>query len=203
MITDLPDPYPSTSTPKVMKTEQVNYVTAQPPQASNPEPLTWEQHLTKAIGILEQQTSDMPRSTDDVHLQMRLRMLRFLAGREDEAMQPISGAPPAMQDYWSKQLFAISTFLDNHRQPDDKSRAAGSLMHIDQARAKLAELATLQVRNLTFVENVEGYGVYKRLENASFKPSDQVSFVRRGRKLSQYLDERWVSNSSWHKLRSG
>ena len=175
MVTDLPDPYPSTSTPQVIKTEQVNYLTTSPSQSSVPGPLTWEEHLAEAIGILEQQTSEMPRSTDEVHLQMRLRMLRFLAGREDEALQPIPGAPPAMQDYWSKQLFALSTFLDNHRQPDDKSRAAGSLMHIDQARAKLAELALLQVRNLTLVENVEGYGVYKRLENASFKPGDQVS----------------------------
>ena len=87
----------------------------------------------------------------------------------------IPGASAEQQDYWNQQLFAVSTFLDSARQPDDKRRAAGSLMYLDQARAKLAELATMQVRKLAFVESVAGYGSYKLVEAAKFHPGDQVT----------------------------
>jgi hypothetical protein len=106
---------------------------------------------------------------------MRLRMLMLMAGLENDSLTPIPGASSTEQDYWSKQLFALSTYFDSTRQPDMKQRAAGSLVHLDAARAKLAELATLQVRNLTFVDSVDGYGLYEVHEAARFKPGDQVN----------------------------
>jgi len=48
-------------------------------------------------------------------------------------------------------------------------------MHLDSARSSLAELATLSVRNLTFVKSVGGFGVYQELEETKFRPGDQVT----------------------------
>ena len=48
-------------------------------------------------------------------------------------------------------------------------------MHLDQARAKLAELATLQIRNLTFVDSVDSYGVFERRKTREFRPGDPVT----------------------------
>ena len=131
--------------------------------------------LDAVIAKLEDETGHDPGSTDEVHQQMRLRMLYLLAGRQSDAMLPIAGAAPEQQDYWAKQLFALASFLDNQRQPDGKQRASASLMHLDQARAKLAELATLQLRNLAFVDSVDGYGIYHRRETSEFRPGDQVT----------------------------
>lgn len=148
--------------------QTASYASTAPPTGN------WRDELESAILKLEESVSASPGSTDEVHEQMRLRLLYMLAGRQSDAMSPVQGAVPAQQDYWSKQLFALSSLLDNRQQPDDKQRAAGSLIHLDHARAKLAELATLQVRNLTFVESVDGYGVYERRQQNEFRPGDPV-----------------------------
>lgn len=165
-----PLPPPPVAVTKDTAVRPISYVSGTPPANSH-----WRDELGSAITKLEESVSPHPGSTDEVHEQMRLRMLYLLAGRETEAMLPIPGAAPAQQDYWAKQLFAMSSFLDNHHQPDDKQRAAGSLMHLDQARAKLSELATLQIRNLAFVDSVDGYGVYQRRELQEFRPGDPVT----------------------------
>jgi len=134
-----------------------------------------EKHLQAAIASMEQSTQEPPSSVEDVQQHMRLRLLRLLAGQESAAVSPIPGASSTQQNYWSKQLFALSTYLDNEQQPDVKRRAAGSLIHLDSARASLAELATLHVRNLTFVDSVDGFGVYQEHEEAKFRPGEQVT----------------------------
>ncbi|NOY29392.1 MAG: hypothetical protein GXP28_04210 [Planctomycetes bacterium] len=134
-----------------------------------------EKHLQAAIVSMEQATQEPPSSVEDVQQHMRLRLLRLLAGQESAAVSPIPGASSTQQDYWSKQLFALSTYLDNEQQPDVKRRAAGSLIHLDSARASLAELATLHVRNLTFVDSVDGFGVYQEREETKFRPGEQVT----------------------------
>jgi hypothetical protein len=98
-----------------------------------------------------------------------------MAGRESDSLSPIPGASPTEQDYWSKQLFALSTYFDTSRQPDAKQRASGALVHLDQARAKLSELASLQIQNLTFVDKIEGFGLYDPHEGTKFKPTEQVT----------------------------
>jgi hypothetical protein len=138
-------------------------------------PTNWQAQLDAAITAMQNEVKANPGSTDELQEHMRLRMLLLIAGRESDSLAPIPGASPTEQDYWSKQLFALSTYFDNSRQIDTKQRAAGALIHLDAARAKLAELATLQVRNLAFVDKVDGYGLYEPHEGTKFKPGDQVN----------------------------
>jgi hypothetical protein len=154
------------------KNHQRGDPTADNAHAQNPA-LTdiWEQ----VIAQMEESVDEVPDSTDDIHRQMRLRMLYLIAGRQEEAFRPIAGATPAQQDYWSRQLLALVTFLDNQRQPDNRRRAAAALLHLDEARGTLAQLATLDVRNLTFVESVDGYGAYKPAKELQFEPGQQVT----------------------------
>ena len=137
--------------------------------------IDWKEHLNSAIQQLERTVPTNPASTSELHEHVQLRMMYLLAGQRGEAMLPIPGASPALQDYWSKQLFAIATHLDHQQQPDDKRRAASSLIHLDQARAKLAELATLQIRNLSFVDSVDGYGTYEAHASREFHAGDPVT----------------------------
>jgi hypothetical protein len=106
---------------------------------------------------------------------MRLRTLQLLAGRDEEAYRPIPGASPDQQDYWSKQLFAMDAYLDAGGKLDDKQRAAAALGALDEARAKLSELATLQIRNAAFVASVDGFGSYEPSKSKSFQPGQKVT----------------------------
>jgi hypothetical protein len=145
------------------------------PKASAPATGDWHAQLESTIETLQSRISDQPASVDELHDHMRLRALELLAGRSEDAYRPIPGASPAVQDYWSKQLFAIDAYLDAQQGVDEKQRAAGALVHLDQARSRLAELATLQLRNLTFVESVDGFGSYKPLDEAKFRPGQRVT----------------------------
>ena len=134
-----------------------------------------QEPLNQAVAAMERSAPEQPASIEDIHEHMRLRLQYLIAGRQEDALRTIPGATPTQQDYWSKQLFSIATFLDNQTQPDGKRRAAAALVHLDEARGTLAELATLNVRNLSFVESVDGFGVYKPLQEASFQPGKQVT----------------------------
>ena len=134
----------------------------------------WRSELDDAIGTLENSTTGAPRTVDELHDHLRLRMLLMLAGRDEDALAPIPGATPAQQDFWSKQLFALSAFLDAADSGDERARAAATLRHLDDARDRLSELATLQVRNAAFVKRVDGFGLYEPIETAEFQPGEQI-----------------------------
>jgi hypothetical protein len=135
----------------------------------------WRAELDAAIAELERTVRPQPASVAELHEHMRLRTLQLLAGREEEAYRAIPGTSPAQQDFWSKQLFAMSAYLNGSEGLDDKQRAAGALLHLDEARTALSELATLQVRNLTFVKSVDGFGAYEPLTISRFQPGEQVA----------------------------
>ncbi len=145
--------------------------------ASNdlPRPRDWRGELETAIDDLETFVEPQPTNVAELQDHLRLRALQLVAGREEEAYKPIPGASPGQQDYWSKQLFAMGAYLSTTATLDDKQRAATALVHLDDARAALAQLATLQIKNLSFVKRVDGYGAYEPLELGAFEPGTPVT----------------------------
>ena len=134
----------------------------------------WNAQLHAAIADLETKVAAKPTTVGELHDHMRLRTLQLLAGNDKDAFRPIPGASPAQQDYWSKQLFAINAYLSATGKLDEKQRAIAALAPLDEARARLSELAALQVRNLTFVKSVDGFGAYEPNMVTSFQPGDKV-----------------------------
>jgi len=137
--------------------------------------LDWQQLVQRAADDLNQRVAAAPATTAEVHQHVSLRMLWLLAGDTEKAMEPIPHISPAEQDYWSRQLFSLATYLDHHTQPDDKRRAAASVIHLDDAMASLRELGSLTLRNFTFCKNVYGYGSIEPFANDRFPPGQQVS----------------------------
>lgn len=135
----------------------------------------WQQDVQKAIDDLSHRVSQSPTTTAEVHQHVSLRMLRLLAGDTEKALEPIPHISPTEQDYWSRQLFALATYLDHHSQPDDKRRAAASVTHLDEAVANLRELGSLSLRNLSFCKNVYGFGAIEPYENDAFSSGQHVS----------------------------
>lgn len=138
-------------------------------------PRDWQQHVSRAIEDLNARLADGPRSTAEVHQLVSLRMLELLAGNTEAALKPIPNVSAEEQDYWSGQIFALATFLDHHRQPEDDRRAAASVVHLDEAVGHLRELGALSLRNLAFCKNVYGYGAYEPINEPTFTPGQQVT----------------------------
>lgn len=134
----------------------------------------WNAALAAAIAALESQTREPAHDAESTARQVYLRMLYLAAGRRDEALRPIPGIAAGQQDYWSKQLFALSAVLDSQTAADPGRRAAEAALHLSHAAASLGQLGQLTVKNLSFCTEVVSYGVYKRFENHEFKPGQQL-----------------------------
>lgn len=134
----------------------------------------WQAQLAAAIRTMESQTKGAPKTEADLGLQARLRMLYLLAGRREDAMQPIPTAPAAFQDFWSKELYGLSTWLDTERTPDSSRRAAETKRILNEAIAGLSETAPLVVRNLAFCTSVQSYGSLQPFKKNEFAPDQEV-----------------------------
>jgi hypothetical protein len=135
---------------------------------------TWRQQLQASIAKLETETQNAPTSHDEIGKHAALRMLYLAAGRREDALKPIAGIPPAHQDFWSKEVYGLAALMDHQRNPDTNRRAAEARCHLRDAAARLGELATLQVCNLTCCREVTSYGVYKPFESSEFQPGQEI-----------------------------
>jgi hypothetical protein len=135
----------------------------------------WQKLVQRAADDLSRHVAASPATTAEIHQHVSLRMLRLLQGDTEKALEPIPHITPAEQDYWSRQMFALATYLDHHSQPDDKRRAAATVVHLDEAVSNLRELGSLSVRNLSFCKNVYGYGAYEPYEADIFSSGQQLS----------------------------
>jgi hypothetical protein len=145
------------------------------PASSSGDEVDWQTHVRQAAEDLSRRVVADPATTAEVHQHASLRMLWLLAGDTEKALEPIPRISPTEQDYWSRQLFTLATYLDHHSQPDDKRRAAASVTHLDEAMASLRELGSLSVRNLTFCKNVYGYGSYDPFTADQFSAGQHVA----------------------------
>ncbi|MBN1853532.1 MAG: hypothetical protein JW829_12445 [Pirellulales bacterium] len=168
-----------TSTTAPRSPDPFDMPTANPENATAMDPnhplASWVAQLENTIEQLEAATTDAPDSTDEIRRHASLRMLYLIAGRREDALRPIPGISPTQQDYWSKQLFALATYMDHQGQPDAQSRATLAQSQLSEATALLGELGTLSVRNLAFCERVSGFGIYEAIEKPQFSPEERVT----------------------------
>ncbi len=177
--TDTPSANSSVGRPTASQSASVLAETSKPePERAaapaEPQRLDWRQHLQAAIQGLESETADPPATTAAIGRHAGLRLLYLVDGRRDAALKPITGIPPTQQDFWSKELFALTTYLDADRNADESRRAAAASVPLREAAAKLGELATLSVRNLAFCTEVHSYGVFKKFPKYEFQAGQEV-----------------------------
>ena len=134
----------------------------------------WQSHLAAAIRSMESASASGSSGENDIALQARLRMLYMLAGRRDDAMRPLPSAPRATQDYWSSQIYGLSTWMDSERTPDPARRAAETKRILGEAVKQLGDSAPLTVRNLTFCTAVQYYGSFDAVKSAEFDAGQKV-----------------------------
>lgn len=138
------------------------------------DPDQWKTRLTELILSLELPTTQTQSGPAEIDRQIRLRMLYLIAGRRDDALRPIAGLPADQQDFWTKELYGLATYLDAQRTPDAEKRATEAALHLQQAAGQLGQLASPVVRNLAFCKEVTSFGVFKRFASNEFKPGEEV-----------------------------
>jgi hypothetical protein len=89
-------------------------------------------------------------------------------------VEPIASIPAAHQEFWSKQLYGLATWLDVEGTADDARRAGETKKILEEAVARLGESAPLVVRNLAFCTNVQSYGCTKQFKTFEFSPGQEV-----------------------------
>jgi hypothetical protein len=134
----------------------------------------WHTHLTAAIRLRETELHNPAKSEDDEARQAQLRLMYLLAGRRDDAMQPMPGASPAAQGFWSSELYGLAAFLDTEHTPDASHRAAEAKERLGEALTKIGESCPLVVRNLTFCKTIQSYGCTQAFEKYEFVPGQHV-----------------------------
>ncbi|MGD0898956.1 MAG: hypothetical protein ABR915_14045 [Thermoguttaceae bacterium] len=154
---------------------------AKPPEAQvvpasyeSPAPGDSQRQLAAAIRAMETEANGSSGGQGDLVLQSRLRMLYLLAGRREDALQPIPTAPAALQDFWTKQLYGLGVWLDADRTPDAARRAADTKRILSEAVARLGESSPLAVRNLAFCTSVQSFGEIRPFKKAEFTPDQEV-----------------------------
>jgi hypothetical protein len=134
----------------------------------------WQAHLGSAIRSIESESKTGSKRENDIALQARLRMLYLLAGRRDDAMRPLPSAPQATQEYWSSQIYGLSTWMDAEKTPDASRRAAETKRILSEALGSLGEAAPLMVRNLTFCTEVLRFGAFDAVKKTEFTSGQKV-----------------------------
>lgn len=146
----------------------------------------WQVHLASAIRALEAEIQGPAATQEDLVRHARLRLLYALAGRRDDAVEPIPpiGNPSpgqgvsqkdrATREFWSKQLLGLTTWLDVERTPNAMTRAGETKKILSEAISSLGEAAPLDVRNLVFGKQLDTYGCYEEFKTNRFVPGQEV-----------------------------
>ncbi len=134
----------------------------------------WRQDLQRSIRGLEAQTTEPPHSAEDVERHAALRLLYVVAGRREDALRPIPGVSAAQQDFWSKEIYGLATYLDSRRIPNGSRRATEAARYFREASARLSESASLLVNNVTFCTRIRSFGVVERFPQDEFQPRQET-----------------------------
>ncbi len=163
-----PQAVPTDAPPKQPATEGVE------PAAYRSKNLSWKDHLMASIAALETELREAEGREDAADKHARLRMLALAAGRRDDALRPIPGAPPGVQDFWRRELYGLGVWFDAERVSDASRRAGEAREQLAAALVPLGSLAPLVLRNLTFITRVQSYGDYKPFAKCEFLPDEEV-----------------------------
>lgn len=132
-----------------------------------------EATLEGLIAAMEVRARNQPRNLE---LQRRLRLLYLIAGRDEEALQPIEGLSQTEQAVWRQILWALVNYSDRAHGLSEGERAGEAIRALDEARRLLMRQAPLEIRNLTFCTRIRGFGNLDAvpLDNFHPKPGQMV-----------------------------
>ena len=103
-----------------------------------------------------------------------LRLLYLLAGKQDRALIAIPGIEPHEQAFWTRTIWALSSYLDHQNYPNQSDRTTVALEQLRTAIQSLQGDAHLQIRTAVLCSDIESFGSYTRFEREEFTPGQEI-----------------------------
>ncbi len=103
-----------------------------------------------------------------------LRMLYLMGNQSERAVEAIPGVDAADQMFWQQTLWGIHNYFDSQNIPGAEDRATQTVQQLTAAAQHLQEKANLQLRNVTFCQQILSFGTYERFPQYEFNPGQQV-----------------------------
>ncbi|QDU38090.1 hypothetical protein Mal4_24110 [Maioricimonas rarisocia] len=139
-----------------------------------------EDELLRLISLLEAETAQLePGSTEPeraryIRSHVQLRLLYWMTGQPDRAMQAIPGLESAEQTYWTNTIWALSDYFDTQGTPDRAARMTQVLDRLVEATGSVEAQARLQLLNATFCRKIDGFGRVTTFSKDEFRPGQPV-----------------------------
>lgn len=112
--------------------------------------------------------------SEHARLEVMRRLLYVVTNQRDEAVSPIDQLDEDEREYWKHQIHGLLVSIDTEGKHPTTRRAALRLRDLRTATDHLANVSTLDVRNLTFCREVLSYGEYRVFDSYTFRAKDEV-----------------------------
>ena len=140
-------------------------------QLQNPKPPflqeRWDETARRALNLLNVQIadSDILDHKDQLHNEIHQRLMSLTLGNQRDAIKPIDGLPPELQEFWRNALLGLSTMLDDVSFPNSSYRFDAVHSHLQTANLYLQNLCPVRIRKACFINQCDGFGVYETAPN--------------------------------------
>lgn len=133
----------------------------------------WRQHVHQAIEQLEWEASTSSPE-EQVNLEMVRRLLHLSTGDLNAAMEPIDALQPNGQDFVRHSLESLYEVTNPRGNPIENKRYTLAMLSQRKAMNHLAAASNLEVRNVAFCTEVDGFGVVTKFPKYNFQADQQV-----------------------------
>ena len=149
-----------------------------PGEIDQPPEEQFQDTLDEAIEAIKRELKDEKLKDEDrVRREVILRFLYLASDNpqtRERAINPIDPLDKSEREYWAKQLFSLKSLLEYEMNPNKDRRASAALVNLRNAVGSLADISTLQVRDLRLCTEVRGYGVYNEFSEMRFKAGQRA-----------------------------
>ncbi|MDA1052219.1 MAG: hypothetical protein O3C40_17315 [Planctomycetota bacterium] len=139
------------------------------------EPGQWSREIEHALASLSAELARPNLDRDErARLEIMRRLLYVATNQRDEAVSPIDQLDEDEREYWKHQMHSLLVSTDADGKHPTTRRAALALRPLRTAADHLANVSTLDVRQLTFCKEVLSYGEYRVFDSYSFRAKEEV-----------------------------
>lgn len=126
------------------------------------------------IERLEEAESTAVNPDSKLDISKRKRFVHFALGDLESAQEPIEGLDAGAQEYVSQTLKGLHDATDPEGHPSTGHKLSKALKSHRDATQKLASVASLELMNLAFCTEIDGFGEIKKFRSSRFRPDQQV-----------------------------
>ena len=136
--------------------------------------LSSQDHLHEALRRMDEEWTNTLTPTEQLQHQAVRRLVLLASGQFEGAMEPIEALQAHEQEFFRHSLQAWHHAIDPSGNPVLARRWPLVLNSQREALAQLAAISSLEVKNVAFCSNVEGFGSITKFPTAQFRSGQEL-----------------------------